>query len=101
MWEINGRTWDGTVEPVLNDQILRRGLTTSQIGNYTRLAVNLMNAMILQIHTQIHTHEVRERGTGMRTGTGTSMGSGRVVERQRSARNRTRVEAAMWETGES
>ena len=35
----------------------------------------------------------------MGTGTGTRAGSGRAKERRRSARNRTRVVSAMWETG--
>ena len=40
-------------------------------------------------------------GTRMETGTGTGIGSGRAEERRRSARNRTRVVDAMWETGET
>ena len=45
---------------------------------------------------------VAERGTGTSiTGMGTRIGSGRAEERRRSARNRTRVVGAMWETGEN
>ena len=48
------------------------------------------------------TKAVAEIGTGTRMGTGTRAGSGRVEERRRSARNRTRrVVDAMWETGET
>ena len=45
---------------------------------------------------------VAEMGTGTRiTGTGTRVGSGRAEERRGSARNRTRLVDAMWETGET
>ena len=45
---------------------------------------------------------VAEMGTGTRiTGTGARIGSGRAEERQRSARNHTRLVDAMWETGET
>ena len=58
-------TRDGTAEPVSRDQILRhaRGqgniifsvqLTTSRIGNLTRLIHTLLYVMI--IHTYIHTY---------------------------------------------
>ena len=40
-------------------------------------------------------------GTRITTGTGTRKGSRRAEERRRSARNRTRVKDAMWETGET
>ena len=45
------------------------------------------------------TRAVAEMGTGI--GTGTRMGSRRAEERRRSARNRTRVVDAIWETGET
>ena len=45
------------------------------------------------------TREVTEMGTGRRIGT--RIGSGRAEERQRSARNRTRVVDSTWETGET
>ena len=41
------------------------------------------------------------KGTRMRTGTGTKIGSGRAEERRRNARNRTRPVDALWETGET
>ena len=49
------------------------------------------------------TRAVAEMGTGtkMEMGTGTRMGSERAEERQKSARNHTRVVDAMWETGET
>ena len=48
------------------------------------------------------TRAVAEMGTGTRiTGTGTRTGSGRAEERRRSARNRTRVVDAIWETWET
>ena len=58
-------TRDGTAEPVSRDQILRhaRGqgniifpvqLTTSRIGNLTRLIHTLLN--VITIHTYIHTY---------------------------------------------
>ena len=61
-------TRDGTAEPVSRDQILRhaRGqgnilspvqLTTSRIGNLTRLIHTLL--YVMTIHTYIHTSEVR------------------------------------------
>ena len=52
--------------------------------------------------TETKTKAVAEMGTGTRmgTGTGTRTESGRAEERRRSARNRTRVVHAMWETGE-
>ena len=40
-------------------------------------------------------------GTRMGTETGARIGSGRVEERRRSARNRTRLVVAMWETEET
>ena len=61
-------TWDGTAEPVSRDQILRhaRGqgdiffpvqLTTSRIGNLTRLIHTLLHVMT--IHTYIHAYAKR------------------------------------------
>ena len=49
------------------------------------------------------TRAVAEIGTGTRMGTGTATrtGSGRVEESRKSARHRTRVVDAMWETGET
>ena len=47
------------------------------------------------------TRAVAERGTGTRMGTGTRIGSGRAEERRRSARYRTKVVDAVWETGET
>ena len=41
------------------------------------------------------------RGTRMGMGTETRTGSGRAEGRRRSARNRTKVVDAMWETGET
>ena len=63
--EISRLTRDGTAEPVSRDQILRhaRGqgniifpvqLTTSRIGNLTRLIHTLLDVMT--IHTYIHTY---------------------------------------------
>ena len=60
--EINRLTQDGTAEPVSRDQILRhvRGqgniifpvqLTTSRIGNLTRLIHTLLYVMTIHIHT--------------------------------------------------
>ena len=61
-------TRDGTAEPVSRDQILRhaRGqgntifpvqLTTSRIGNLTRLIHTLL--YVMTIHTYIHTQKVQ------------------------------------------
>ena len=47
------------------------------------------------------TRAVAEMGTRMETGTGTRIGSGRAEERRRSAKDRTRVVDALWETGET
>ena len=47
------------------------------------------------------TRAVAEMGTGTRIGAGTRTGSGRVEERRRSAKKRTRGVDAMWETGET
>ena len=49
------------------------------------------------------TRAIVEMGMGTRlgTGTGTRIGSRRADERRRSARNRTRLVDAMWETGET
>ena len=63
--------WDGTAEPVSRDQILRhaRGqgniifpvqLTTSRIGNLTRLIHTLL--YVMTIHTYIHLPFSRETG---------------------------------------
>ena len=65
-------TRDGTAEPVSRDQILRhaRGqgniifpvqLTTSRIGNLTRLIHTLL--YVMTIHTYIHTLSVTEEKT--------------------------------------
>ena len=68
---------------------------------------NLINTYIhTYIHTYMHTwteaRTVAEMGTGTGiTGTGTRIGSERVEERQRNARNREIVIDAMWETGET
>ena len=62
--ELSMETRDGTAEPVSRDQILRhaRGqgniifpvqLTTSRIGNLTRLIHTLL--YVMTIHTYIHT----------------------------------------------
>ena len=67
-------TRDGTAEPVSRDQILRhaRGqgniifpvqLTTSRIGNLTRLIHTLL--YVMTIHTYIHT--VSRKGNGLKT----------------------------------
>ena len=68
-------TRDGTAEPVSRDQILRhaRGqgniifpvqLTTSRIGNLTRLIHNTL-LYVMTIHTYIHTYNyiIRQAGT--------------------------------------
>ena len=66
-------TRDGTAEPVSRDQILRhaRGqgniifpvqLTTSTIGNLTRLIHTLL--YVMTIHTYIHTYCRESAGTG-------------------------------------
>ena len=47
------------------------------------------------------TRAIVEMGMGTRMGTGTRIGSGRAEERRRSARNRTRLVNAMWETGKT
>ena len=63
--EMSRLTRDGTAEPVSRDQILRhaRGqgniifsvqLTTSRIGNLTRLILTLL--YVMTIHTYIHTY---------------------------------------------
>ena len=63
-------TRDGTAEPVSRDQILRhaRGqgniifpvqLTTSRIGNLTRLIHTLL--YVMTIHTYIHTYSQTKR----------------------------------------
>ena len=60
-------TRDGTAEPVSRDQILRhaRGqgmfifpvqLTTSRIGNLTRLIHTLLYVMTIHTYIHIHTH---------------------------------------------
>ena len=60
-------TRDGTAEPVSRDQILRhaRGqgniifpvqLTTSRIGNLTRLIHTVLYWYVMTIHTYIHTY---------------------------------------------
>ena len=67
-------TRDGTAEPVSRDQILRRErdrevfifpvqLTTSRIGNLTRLIHTLLYAMTIHayIHTYIHTYIMVQR----------------------------------------
>lgn len=46
---MNGLMWDGTVEPNLQDQTLRRDLTTRRVCNDTRLIPNLLKVMT--IHT--------------------------------------------------
>ena len=43
LWRMNRLKQDGTAELVLRDQILR--LTTSRIGNLTRLIHTLLNVM--------------------------------------------------------
>ena len=86
--EMRRLTQDGTAEPVSRDQFLRREwgqgnihfpaqLTTSRIGNLTRLIQTLA---ICDDCTYIHT-------TGTK-GTGTRVGSGMAKKRLRSARNR-------------
>ena len=66
-------TRDGTAEPVSRDQILRhaRGreniifpvpLTTSRIGNLTRLIHTLL--YVMTIHTYIHTYCQESAGIG-------------------------------------
>ena len=47
------------------------------------------------------TRALAEMGTRMGTGTGTRTGSGRVEERRKGARKRSRVVDAMYETGET
>ena len=58
-------TRDGTAEPVSRDQILRRArgqgniiftvqLTTSRIGNLTRLIHTLLYVMTIYIHTLLY-----------------------------------------------
>ena len=72
--EMSRLTRDGTAEPVSRDQILRhaRGqgniifpvqLTTSRIGNLTRLIHTLLYVMIIHtyIHTYIHTQKCSGR----------------------------------------
>ena len=100
-------TRDGTAEPISRDQILRharghRGififpveLTTSRIGNLTRLIHTLLYLVCdMTIHTYIHRmgtgmdlRSVAKMGTGTK-GTGTRIGSGMAKKRLRSARNR-------------
>ena len=60
-------TRDGTAESVSRDQILRQHngdreilifpvqLTTSRIGNLTRLILTLVTVYVMTIHTYIHT----------------------------------------------
>ena len=117
-------TRDGTAEPVSRDQILRhaRGqgniifpvqLTTSRVGNLTRLIHTLL--YVMTIHTYIHTYEhrigtgtgtgteartVAEMGTGT-TITGTRIGLGRAEGRQKSTRSRKIAVDAARETGET
>ena len=63
--EMSRLTRDGTAEPVSRDQILRHAreqgniifpdqLTTSRIGNLTRLIHTLL--YVMTIHTYIHTY---------------------------------------------
>ena len=58
---MNGLTRDGTAEPVSRDQVLRRELghgkniflvelTTSRIGNSTRLIDTLLKVLMMTIH---------------------------------------------------
>ena len=52
LWKTNMLTRDGVVEPVSRDQIFRRErgqgtVTTSTIGNLTRLIYTLLNVMTL------------------------------------------------------
>ena len=52
------------------------------------------------METEAEARKVAEMGTGTRTArTGTRIGSGRAEERQRSARDCTRVIDAMWKRG--
>ena len=73
-WKMSGRKRDGTTEPVSRDQILRRGrrqgnsilpleLTTSWIGNHTRLVPNLLHVMTTHTHkrTDAHYRRVKTR----------------------------------------
>ena len=71
-------TRDGTAEPVSRDQILRHArvqgkiifpvqLTTSRIGNLTRLIHTLLYVMTIHtyIHTYIHNQQHGEEDTPM------------------------------------
>ena len=78
--EMSRLTRDGTAEPVSGDQILRhvRGqgniifpvqLTTSRIGNLTRLIHTLL--YVMTIHTYIHPTNLASRINGKKKNTHT------------------------------
>ena len=71
-------TRDGTAEPVSRDQILRHArvqgkiifpvqLTTSRIGNLTRLIHTLLYVMTIHTYIHIHTCTAVERMCGLST----------------------------------